>query len=182
MSKFLRLFSLVLALFIGVATATDFKLPMTLKFFGKQHYYEWTGTNFKSIQSDTVWIYADTTTNSIDGMDPLGFTKSAAFQYWPGSALPSDKPAEKVCVSLVLHADSDGSTVRAMPAWSQTSTGTRYNAPEDTVQLTVSGAENVQVGAAFKAPINKYFSAKFQTVTATDSAVYQRIVAYPCDD
>lgn len=173
----------VLAL-VSVLSAASIKVPMTPKFFGKQHYYEWTGTNLKSIQSDTLFLYADTNTATLAGMDPLYLLRSDAMSYHRESRAPGDKPTEKLCLSVVGHADADPSDVRVTPQWHQTATGTYYRALQDTmsfVLVTAAGADH-QASMSFKADFNKFLSLKVGVTTATDSGVYQRFTVFPCDD
>lgn len=183
MFKNIRVFALaaVLAL-VGVLSAASIKVPMTPKLFGKQQYYEWTGTNLKSIQSDTLFLYADTTTATLSGMDPLYLLRTDYLSYHREARQPGDAPAEKVCMTVVGHNDGDASDVKVTPQWHQTATGTYYRAFQDTLSFVLSSSENHQASASFKADFAKFLSFKVGVTTATDSGVYQRFTVYPCDD
>lgn len=161
MSNKIRLFALAMVLaLVGPLSAASIKVPMTQKFFGKQHYYEWTGTNLKSVTADTVFLYADTNTATLAGMDPLGLLRADAQSYWREARHPADKPAEKLCLTAVGHADADGSDVKVTPQWHQTATGTYYRALADTLSFVLAGAADQQASMAFKADFAKFVSLK----------------------
>jgi hypothetical protein len=182
MKSLSRIVALLTALCLGPLFAASIKVPMTPKLFGKQQYYEWTGTNLKSTQADTLFLYADTTTATLSGMDPLYLLRTEALSYHREARHPGDKPAEKVCLTVVGHADADPSDVKVTPQWHQTATGTYYRALQDTLSFVLVTAADHQASASFKADFAKFLSFKVGVTTATDSGVYQRFTVFPCDD
>lgn len=167
----------LLALVSG-ALATQKKLPLTLKQFGKQYYLQWTGTNFVTLSADTVSFYIDTANSYAANPTALLYNKKINIDREDVNA--GERFPEKLCAYFVSRSDADSSTAAYDVFYSTSRNGTAYLASTQTA--TVAGTTNVGSTTSFPLVPGLFPIIKSRITSATDSVVYQQATFWGCDD
>lgn len=177
--RFLKFLALVAFLSAGAAMATQKKLPLTLKQYGKQYYSEWSGTNYVILSADTVTFYSDTA-NSY-AASPFNLLYSKKINIDREDVYPGEKFPEKVCASFLANGGGDSATLGSKVFYAASKSGTLVQAGAEETNEYASSTDVIAY-ESFAFDPNLYFAPKLRVTTATDTVFLDRARFWPCDD
>lgn len=159
--------------------ATQKKLPLTLKQYGKQYYLEWSGTNYQILSADTVTFYTDTANSYATDPSRLLYDKKVNLDR--ENVFPGEKIPEKICASFLAHGGADSATLGSKMFYAASRSGTLVQGGgEETHEFPLS--TDAIAYEAFSYDPGLFFAPKLRTTTATDTIFMDKARYWPCDD